>query len=66
MKDPMDYVRLPKPAPGTVRMAVITDNPAGGVTCNCGWRKLHPRKSVRENAAQRHLDKKHFGQGMWL
>jgi len=37
------------------------------IHCSCnGWLKTHPRKKVRENAAQRHLDKKHGGAGAWL
>jgi hypothetical protein len=62
----LDHIQREKPAPKSVRIAVITTGLAGAITCNCGWVKRHPRKTVREDAAQRHLDKKHFGQAMWI
>jgi len=48
-----------------VKVPVLRTN-GETITVNCGWAKQHPRKKVREDAAQRHLDKKHGGRGMWL
>ena len=37
------------------------------ITCSCGWAYGAERKKVREDAAQRHLDKKHEGkQALWM
>lgn len=58
--------RNPKAPPiKSVRMAIIHVE-AGYVTCNCNWSKVHHRDKVLTEAAQRHLDKKHGGQGLWL
>lgn len=38
---------------------------AGSCSCN-GWVKVHRRLKVVEDAAQRHLDKKHNGRGLWM
>lgn len=50
----------------TVRVPVISTE--GSTTaCSCGgWAKTHPRQKVREDAADRHLDRKHGGRGLWL
>lgn len=48
-----------------VRMVIIKQG-GGLVEASCGWTFLHRRGKVREAAAQRHLDKRHGGQGMWL
>lgn len=48
-----------------VRIAVIQSE-GNTIGCSCEWGYAHPREKVREEAAQRHLDKKHGGQGMWL
>lgn len=49
-----------------VRIAVVTTYGDTRIEISCGWSKSHPRAKVREDAAQRHLDKKHGGSGMWL
>lgn len=49
-----------------VGIAMITDDPAGAIVCNCGWAKAHRRKKVREDSAERHLKSKHGGIGVWL
>lgn len=36
------------------------------VTCSCGWSTVHPRAKPREETAQRHLDRHHGGQAIWL
>lgn len=51
--------------PQSVRMAVVSHE-AGVATCNCGWVFVHNRDKVREAAMQRHVDKKHDSQAMWL
>ncbi len=48
-----------------VRMAIVRRED-GGITISCGWAKVHPRVKVLEDAAERHLNKKHGGQGLWL
>ena len=48
-----------------VGMAIVRFE-EGGVTISCGWLKIHSRRKVLEDAAQRHLDKKHGGRGLWL
>lgn len=32
--------------------------------CSCGWRFYHAREKVRENAIDRHLNKRHNGRGI--
>ena len=56
---------------GKPRMAIVTievDETAGVglATCNCGWSAPHHRRKVLEDKAQRHLDKRHHGIGMWM
>lgn len=52
--------------PREVKIAMIrTDGTTTYCSCN-GWYKLHGRRKVREKAAQRHLDRKHGGAGLWL
>lgn len=48
-----------------VKMAIIRSEGAL-ITCSCGWAGSHVRDKVREDKAQRHLDKRHQGEGMWL
>lgn len=48
-----------------VRVAMIQSE-GRAIGCSCGWGYMHKREKVREAAAQRHLDKHHGGQGMWL
>lgn len=36
------------------------------VACSCGWTYGHIREKPRENAIDRHLDKKHNGRGIRL
>lgn len=48
-----------------VRIARITDGDRT-ILCSCGWMKSHPRRKVREERAQTHLDEKHGGSGMWF
>lgn len=64
MKQPTDHVsRNPE---RKVRIATVRDADEGIMTCSCGWVKRHTRRKVRENAAARHLEKRHDGQGLWL
>lgn len=50
-----------------VRIAVIRAVEGLGLTCSCGgWSGWHKRAKVREDKAQRHLDKHHGGSGLWL
>jgi hypothetical protein len=49
-----------------VKVAVVKDDPAGAVECSCGDLKFHPRKKVREDWAERHLNEKHAGMGVWM
>ncbi len=39
---------------------------SGVITITCGWAKAHTRRKVREDAAERHLKRKHNGRGLWL
>lgn len=48
-----------------VKVAIIRFDD-GLITCSCGWAAVHQRNKVREEKAQRHLDKRHKGEGMWL
>lgn len=34
--------------------------------CSCGWEYTHAREKVREDAIDRHIDKKHNGRGIRL
>lgn len=50
-----------------VRVAIVKhEHEAPVISCSCGWLYMHERVKVRENAAQRHLDKRHGGVGMWM
>lgn len=54
-----------KPKP--VGLAMITEPAPGALACSCeGFVSTHQRKKVREDQAQRHLDKRHEGRGIWL
>lgn len=48
-----------------VVMAILHDQ-GSHATCNCGALFTQRRKKPREEAMQKHLDKKHEGQGLWL
>lgn len=55
--------RRPKP----VGIAMITEPVEGSLACSCeGFATMHPRRKVREDKAQRHIDKAHYGQAVWL
>jgi hypothetical protein len=50
-----------------VGIAVIKSEAAGSLSCSCGgWSIIHPRAKVREDRAQKHIDRKHGGRGVWL
>ena len=36
------------------------------ILCSCGWAYRHPRTKVRENAAERHVNKRHGGRSIWF
>ncbi len=36
----------------------------GRATCSCGWSFFHKREKVREDAVDRHLDKRHNSRGI--
>ena len=63
----LDGFQKPVSQPGKkeVRLAVLHTD---GIyrTCSCGWAYGAERKKVRDDAAQRHLDRKHKGRGLWL
>lgn len=48
-----------------VAMAIIKREGALA-SCSCGWAGVHPRPKARDNKAQRHLDKRHNGEGLWF
>lgn len=60
--------RLSAPQTRDVSLARLTFHEGGeGVACSCGWgRGYHPRRRILEDAAQRHLDKRHGGRALWL
>jgi hypothetical protein len=35
-------------------------------SCSCGWSYSHPRRKVREDAIDRHFEKRHQGRGIRL
>jgi hypothetical protein len=50
-----------------VGLAVIRQPEPGAIMCSCGgFTFIHQRAKVRDDRAQRHLDKKHQGRGVWL
>lgn len=50
-----------------VGLAMITEPAPGALSCSCGgFTAVHQRRKVREDRAQRHLDKHHEGRGIWL
>lgn len=48
-----------------VSMAIVTQGD-GYAKCSCGQPFVQHRQKVREDAIQRHLNKKHGGQGLWM
>lgn len=64
--DPLGFQKPSHPPVKSVGLATITDDPRGVVMCSCRWSKIHVRKKVREEAAEKHLTKKHNGRGVWL
>lgn len=49
-----------------VRIAILTESDKH-IECSCrGFVKVHPRSKVRGDSAQRHIDKKHGGQALWM
>ena len=51
---------------GKTSLGVITEN-ENGLACSCGgFATSHPRAKVRGDKAERHLNKVHNGQGMWI
>lgn len=49
-----------------VRVAVMRTE-GDTIACSCeGFAKTHARQKVREDAAQRHIERRHGGRGMWL
>lgn len=36
------------------------------IGCSCGWTGHHRRTVIREDKAERHVNKRHGGQAMWL
>lgn len=65
MKRPQDRQSKIASQPGTVKMAMIRME-SNHVTCSCGWLKAHLRQKVLDEAAQRHVNAKHFGQALWM
>ena len=49
-----------------VGLAVISYIEAGGAVCSCGWGYFHNREKVREDAIDKHIDRKHQGKGIRL
>lgn len=49
-----------------VKVAVLTYKDAVTIQSSCGWSYRHKREKVREDAADRHLEKRHQGQGIRL
>lgn len=50
-----------------VRLAIIREVEGNALVCSCGAFSItHARVKVREDRAQKHLDKKHDGKGLWL
>lgn len=49
-----------------VGLAVITHYGDTRVECSCGWSYGHTREKVREDAVDKHLDKRHSGRGIRL
>ncbi len=49
-----------------VRVAVISRTDSGAVVCSCGWRHSMARLKVLDDAVDRHVEKRHGGQGLRL
>lgn len=49
-----------------VGLGVVKHHDDGISRCSCGQPFMHERIKVRENAIQRHFDKKHNGRGIIL
>lgn len=47
-----------------VGLAVISYIEAGGAMCSCGWGHFHSREKVREDAIDRHINRKHQGRAI--
>lgn len=57
--------RASQPGRKKVGLAVIRTEGLW-ILCSCGWAYSAQREKVRGDAAERHLAKKHNGQGVWL
>lgn len=58
---------VPRRAGKTAGLAMITEPEPGVLVCSCGnFTTLHPRRKVREDKAERHINKRHNGRGVWL
>jgi hypothetical protein len=52
-----------EPGKRQVGLAVVSYD-GGRAQCSCGWGFTHTREKVREDAIDRHLDRKHQGRGI--
>lgn len=63
---PQDHIRATDRRTGKVGLARITYYGDTHAECSCGWSVGHTREKVREDAIDRHLNKKHLGRGIRL
>lgn len=67
MKQPQGFQKpLRSPSRRAVGLARISYVDGGGVVCSCGWTYVHVREKVREDAVDRHINRKHNGRGIRL
>lgn len=57
--------RVSTPGAKTTNLARISRDGIYAL-CSCGWAFGHARDKVREDAVDRHLDKRHDGRGIRL
>lgn len=49
-----------------VGMAILKTSDTGVVECTCGWRYIHHREKVRDDAIDKHISRKHGEMGIRL
>lgn len=65
---PQTRDRLPSTKAGSAKPMRMVSLTADGLTivCSCGWSVFHQRTKPREDSAERHLNRKHNGKGIWV
>lgn len=61
-----DHRTRPKPEQWTDPGIARISQDGAVIGCSCGWTDHHPRTRIREDKAERHVNKRHGGSAMWF